>query len=743
MMEKLASAYDHLHAENEALIAELNTLRKSDAIDRKHTTKRESSDSRRSCHSNCEFGGASDFFPTGEPVEVNEYKAPAPVEVKEYKAPAGHTALSLPSGAVDDPPPAHLPPYHQVDVKNLSRHDRQIHEQYERLRRDSDTNHDDMLTAADVAHTASEFFPLLELEEATLALRHFMKHACGISEGEISLEVVNTPRYKDMLESATEREVLLAARSLGIPFRAFKAIVKLDTSLLEESQVLQDDVMTLSALHESLVREQERALDEKKESFTNLVETVSGIVICANAIQMGFHADSEDNIVWFAVEAAFTAYYICELAVKFISRGCTWYFFGSQWQWNLYDLVVVAVGAVDVVLDIPSQVASGGAHSVNSASYQNQLVKAFVVVARLARLLRLLRFKLFAELKAMVLGVFTGLKVLFWAVVLLGSFIYCVALFTRSTLSYQTDEYEYFDGFRSLPWSMFTLFRCFTDGCAAKNGTPLQVHLSERFGFGFMVAYVFIFLFVTIGIFNLIMANFVDYVSTANRRRSQEERGSNALEMQNQLKDLLIGLTFKAKVSHNRRSHVEQACHGFKAWFDRLLYPRTHFQSEARRKSRRLDLEVTNQFKDEVVTVRRHEFNQWLHDPKLMKCLGKLEINTSNKAELFDVLDSDGSGVLEFDEIIQGLMRMRGPPQKSDIISALLGVRHIVTEVGNIRDMLQKMLPLESAATPDDSVGNPKVKNPKVKKQKLDMQNNVHFPQAGAITKRPSVHANI
>jgi len=249
----------------------------------------------------------------------------------------------------------------------------------------------------------------------------------------------------------------------------------------------------------------------------------------------------------------------------------------------------------------------------------------------------------------------------------------------------------------------------------------LQVHLADELGFWFVVGYVFTFLFVTIGIFNLIMANFVDYVSTANRRRSQQERGSNALECQNQLKDLLIGLTFKAQGTHRRKSKVEKTCRRLQGWWYRIIHSRTHLQSVARRKSRRLDLEVTNNLENPNLMIRRHEFNQWLHDSKLISCLNKLEINTSNKAELFDTLDSDGSGVLEFEEIIQGLMRMRGPPQKSDIIAALLGVRHVVAVVEDIRAMVERALPGESGAPSNVGV----VKAKKVRSTRRKMNGNI------------------
>jgi hypothetical protein len=78
----------------------------------------------------------------------------------------------------------------------------------------------------------------------------------------------------------------------------------------------------------------------------------------------------------------------------------------------------------------------------------------------------------------------------------------------------------------------------------------------------------------------------------------------------------------------------------------------------------------------------------WLRDDAFLTMLDSLEINTANKAELFDVLDSDQSGELEVGEIIAGLMTMRGPPQKSDMVAARLGIRHTVAVVEKIREKL-------------------------------------------------------
>jgi len=172
----------------------------------------------------------------------------------------------------------------------------------------------------------------------------------------------------------------------------------------------------------------------------------------------------------------------------------------------------------------------------------------------------------------------------------------------------------------------------------------------------------------------------------ASRRRSQQSRGSNALEMQNQLKDVLIDISLRTDGISPPRSKVEEACISVKRWFQRVIHSRHHRETQARRQS----IYLYNKFKmlDSGMRITRQVFDMWLRDDGFLKLLDSLDINTSNKAELFDVLDSDQSGELEVEEIISGLMRMRGPPQKSDMIAALLGVRHAVAVVEDLKQHL-------------------------------------------------------
>merc|ERR1719272_1932440 len=90
---------------------------------------------------------------------------------------------------------------------------------------------------------------------------------------------------------------------------------------------------------------------------------------------------------------------------------------------------------------------------------------------RLGRLVRVLRFKFFEDLRTMVLGVVAGTMVLFWAIILLLFVIYFLAVFLNNLFGDEEEE------FKNVPVAMLTVFRCYTDGCSAYNGTPLTVRL--------------------------------------------------------------------------------------------------------------------------------------------------------------------------------------------------------------------------------------------------------------------------
>merc|ERR1719221_434920 len=128
------------------------------------------------------------------------------------------------------------------------------------------------------------------------------------------------------------------------------------------------------------------------------------------------------------------------------------------------------------------------------------------------------------------------MRTLAWAFVLLLLLVYILGVLMRqvtrevsecgpsgqecSSSELQLQKYHE-ELFSTVIRSMFTVFRCFTDGCSAPDGTPLQVLLWDTHGWIFVYGYTLSFFFVIFGVFNIIAAVFVDNVLESTRLDEQ------------------------------------------------------------------------------------------------------------------------------------------------------------------------------------------------------------------------------
>merc|ERR1712196_302547 len=95
------------------------------------------------------------------------------------------------------------------------------------------------------------------------------------------------------------------------------------------------------------------------------------------------------------------------------------------------------------------------------------------------------------------------------------------------------------------------------DGCAAHDGTPLQIYLQQQYGLRFFFAFFCCSLWVTVGIFNLIMATFDSVLSQCTKRRLMH-LGENGESMQIEILRVFSYL-FERDVSHDSEFPAEMA----------------------------------------------------------------------------------------------------------------------------------------------------------------------------------------
>eukprot|EP00930_Biecheleria_cincta_P084279 TRINITY_DN73771_c0_g1_i1.p1 TRINITY_DN73771_c0_g1~~TRINITY_DN73771_c0_g1_i1.p1 ORF type:complete len:628 (+),score=120.33 TRINITY_DN73771_c0_g1_i1:32-1885(+) len=367
---------------------------------------------------------------------------------------------------------------------------------------------------------------------------------------------------------------------------------------------------------------------------------VPAFVILANSFVVGLSQDDDpDKLVWLVLETCFVIFYICELIVGIKIAGSIRTFYSYRQLWNWFDTFCACTGLIDCGVS--------WIYTLTDMKRTQRLSQFLVIkvfrLARVVRLIRLARHRVFDELRLMVIGLAAGSRVLFWSFVLLMMIVYILGV----TCSLLIDNKAH-EEFRSLDASMFTVFRCITGDCTKKDGRPLAEEMREQVGELFSLAYVLITVCVTIGVFNLITAIFIDNVTSSQVQRKQRLLSDNTLKFEADFKMHLCRLL------------------GIKGW-KQVAKARLPL----RERIRVFDGGLNKCAAEEIPRIL---FNQWLEDRSLLDTLEEAEVEVSFAQALFDSLDANGSGALGLEEICDGFVKLRGPVGKSDVIGMSLRI---------------------------------------------------------------------
>eukprot|EP00927_Polykrikos_kofoidii_P038332 TRINITY_DN3266_c0_g2_i2.p1 TRINITY_DN3266_c0_g2~~TRINITY_DN3266_c0_g2_i2.p1 ORF type:complete len:806 (+),score=128.74 TRINITY_DN3266_c0_g2_i2:285-2702(+) len=407
-------------------------------------------------------------------------------------------------------------------------------------------------------------------------------------------------------------------------------------------------------------------------------------VIFANGIVVGLSSDVDwDGFQ--IVEWLFLGVFALELLLKLGFTGLKSHFCGPGSVWNIFDLFVLLFGGLDAAF---STIVPEKSSNINGAS-----IVRLVRLARLSRLVRLLRLRVFKELLLMIKGIIAGLRTLFWAMVLLFMGLFVIGVFLRQTvgtlsattttagdscretgscsekdISFEHVRHHNGSLFATVPWAMFTVFRCLTDGCSSADGTPLNIHLHRMYGAGFLLPYWFTFIFFTWGLFNLVMAIFVENVMEAARQKRELVQRDQCIHVARILRK------FVYKFSEAESIEQEHESDGVLVRIGQFFGLRKPQQAKC---SLRKNVKIT-----------RKQFEYVITQPEVAALLDELEVTVFDRLELFDVLDADDSGELDVGEMLGGMMKLRGGADKSDIVALLLRVRSLQKFVIDFQEKL-------------------------------------------------------
>jgi len=398
------------------------------------------------------------------------------------------------------------------------------------------------------------------------------------------------------------------------------------------------------------------------------LEPFVAVLIIANGIMIGFQTSPqyEDWDGWIYLELTFIIFLLLEMGLRIRLLRCKNYWCGADRLWNFFDCFLALSGIADI--------------AVQAFSHQNPDLPAtsllrFCRLIRLVRVVKVFRLKMMKDLRLMVKGLIAGIRTLTLAFTLLFAVVYVISGFATMTIgSSKSDHAAYFI---SIPTAMFTAFRCYTGECVTDEGYSITSKLGFDFGLPFIFGYVISYMLVTLGIFNVILAVYVDITMKAakeNEAITAEQHSRESVRIAQTVRELLKKFRAAYRKFHEKPVDDGVAQKNFDAVNLSTVYA---------------DDEVANE-----ISVSKELFLLMVQDRSVQNLMDDLEL-PPDRATLFDSIDADGSGTLQLGELVQGLLKIRGELNKSDTVAALLATKalqNVVVEMRSKVDELSKSM---------------------------------------------------
>lgn len=377
-----------------------------------------------------------------------------------------------------------------------------------------------------------------------------------------------------------------------------------------------------------------------------MFDYIVALLVMLNALLIGLQVDhlarSETTNVPLAFrigETCFAVIFTSELALQLSAHGVQFFRMKGR-EWNVLDCLLVASQLFEQFLAIFVH----GYESDDAGTMVNFSFLRLLRILRLVRVIRLIRvLRLVSELRTLVMSILTSMKSLVWTMVLLMFTIYLVAVYMTQLV---TDHVSREDAsgrtslrryFGTLDRSILSLFQSITGGKDWDDMLhPLVTHISPIFAIIFSMYIAF----VVIAMLNVITGVFVE--SALKSAKADNEM-------------LMIG---------NMREVFLQADSGMKgamSWMD---------------------------------------FKSQLDKPLMQGYFKAIDVDISEAAGLFRLLDLDNSGSIDSEEFLSGCLRLKGGAKALDVNLLLHEVKRFSDSYREHARRVEKQLQvLRSAGT--------------------------------------------
>jgi len=342
-------------------------------------------------------------------------------------------------------------------------------------------------------------------------------------------------------------------------------------------------------------------------------ETFWGTVLLTNCAMIGVQVqykamERTDNqpAEFDTLDYVYAALFVLELSLRMWAESIRGFFISKDWNWNLFDFVVVSLTVLETAATI----------IVQDGSVKNVAVLRVVRIMRVARVLRVIRvMRFFRALRILITAISGTVKNFVWTVLLLMIINYTFGVvFTQAGVDYEVEhgrdaylETDMNAKYRNLQTSVLTLFQASTGGIDWKEAIlPLQELDQPHYVFFFLVFISFVYL----AVLNVVTGLFCQ----------------SAIEMaQSDHQDLVQTMLAE------KQRFVKSLCRLFREW---------------------------DTSKDGEITLA--EFEEHLQDEKMVAFLKALEIDIEDSWTLFKLLDQDRGGTVTVNEFVEGCLRLKG-----------------------------------------------------------------------------------
>jgi len=326
------------------------------------------------------------------------------------------------------------------------------------------------------------------------------------------------------------------------------------------------------------------------------------------------------------VDMSFAAIFSLELLLRMVAGECS-FWIGPEWKWNIFDFVMVLSMVADAALVLAGL----------DISYIRLL--RIVRALRSIRIIRVLRF--FRELRVMLLSIMNSLAPLLWAVLFLFLIISVFSVvFLQGVTGFLEDRdrassssalivQDIQEFYSSYPMTFFSLFMAITGGEDWWNFVKPLLDISPIYG----IVFVLYISLMVLGTLNIITGIFVE----------------SATELSRMDRDLVT------------QSEQERTS----AYMKELQ--RIFFELDTNRSG----------------TISLEEFEQFVKKDTIRAHFSVLELDVSKAAQVFRLLDTDGSNEIQIDEFVVGCMRLKGLAKGIDMESLMLDNKRMMTRWSN------------------------------------------------------------